>query len=42
MLLEDEELETEIIALIKDKHMTADAAAREVIEGSGHSHGRAG
>lgn len=33
MLLEDEELEQEIIALIKDKHMTADAAAREVIEG---------
>ena len=28
MLLEDEELEQEIIALIKDKHMTADAAAR--------------
>ncbi len=27
MLLEDEELEQEIIALIKDKHMTADAAA---------------
>ncbi|HCM1915901.1 TPA: phosphoenolpyruvate-protein phosphotransferase PtsI [Salmonella enterica subsp. salamae serovar 28:r:e,n,z15] len=33
MLLEDEELEQEIIALIKDKHMTADAAAHEVIEG---------
>nr|WP_279509172.1 phosphoenolpyruvate-protein phosphotransferase PtsI [Klebsiella variicola] len=33
MLLEDEELEQEIIALIKDKHMTADAAANEVIEG---------
>ncbi|EMH4162570.1 phosphoenolpyruvate-protein phosphotransferase PtsI [Pluralibacter gergoviae] len=33
MLLEDEELEQEIIALIKDKHMTADAAAYEVIEG---------
>jgi phosphotransferase system enzyme I (PtsI) len=32
MLLEDEELEQEIIALIKDKHMTADAAAK-VIEG---------
>lgn len=32
MLLEDEELEQEIIALIKDKHMTADAAAHEVIE----------
>ncbi|HHU9834589.1 TPA: phosphoenolpyruvate-utilizing N-terminal domain-containing protein, partial [Escherichia coli] len=30
MLLEDEELEQEIIALIKDKHMTADAAAHEV------------
>ncbi|HFE2977695.1 TPA: phosphoenolpyruvate-protein phosphotransferase PtsI [Escherichia coli] len=33
MLLEDEELEQEIIDLIKDKHMTADAAAHEVIEG---------
>ncbi|MTD37716.1 phosphoenolpyruvate-protein phosphotransferase PtsI [Erwinia sp. CPCC 100877] len=33
MLLEDEELEQEIIALIKDKHVTADAAAHEVIEG---------
>ncbi|EIB3054037.1 phosphoenolpyruvate-protein phosphotransferase PtsI [Salmonella enterica] len=33
MLLEDEELEQEIIALIKDKHMTADAAEHEVIEG---------
>ncbi|MCS2157076.1 phosphoenolpyruvate-protein phosphotransferase PtsI [Scandinavium sp. H11S7] len=33
MLLEDEELEQEIIALIKDKHMTADAAAHEIIEG---------
>ena len=33
MLLEDEELEQEIIALIKDKHMTADAAAHGVIEG---------
>ncbi|EBF1216809.1 phosphoenolpyruvate-protein phosphotransferase PtsI [Salmonella enterica subsp. enterica serovar Cerro] len=33
MLLEDEEPEQEIIALIKDKHMTADAAAHEVIEG---------
>ncbi|EDH0394188.1 phosphoenolpyruvate-protein phosphotransferase PtsI [Salmonella enterica subsp. enterica serovar Heidelberg] len=33
MLLEDEELEQEIIALIKDKHMTADAAAHEVTEG---------
>lgn len=33
MLLEDEELEQEIIALIKDKHMTADAAAHKVIEG---------
>ncbi|STS84233.1 PTS system phosphoenolpyruvate-protein phosphotransferase [Klebsiella pneumoniae] len=32
-LLEDEELEQEIIALIKDKHMTADAAANEVIDG---------
>ncbi len=36
MLLEDEELEQEIIALIKDKSMTADAAAHEVIEGYGH------
>lgn len=34
MLLEDEELEQEIIALIKDKHATADAAARRVIESS--------
>ncbi|SYE13429.1 PTS system phosphoenolpyruvate-protein phosphotransferase [Klebsiella pneumoniae] len=33
MLLEDEELEQEIIALIKDKHMTADAAANEVFDG---------
>lgn len=33
MLLEDEELEQEIIALIKDSKMTADAAAHEVIEG---------
>lgn len=33
MLLEDEELEQEIIALIKDKHMTAEAAANEVIDG---------
>ncbi|WP_288447304.1 phosphoenolpyruvate-protein phosphotransferase PtsI [uncultured Enterobacter sp.] len=33
MLLGDEELEQEIIALIKDKGMTADAAAHEVIEG---------
>ncbi|NHJ94756.1 phosphoenolpyruvate-protein phosphotransferase PtsI [Klebsiella quasipneumoniae subsp. similipneumoniae] len=33
MLLEDEELEQEIIALIKEKHMTADAAANEVIDG---------
>ncbi|WP_226572254.1 phosphoenolpyruvate-protein phosphotransferase PtsI [Mangrovibacter yixingensis] len=33
MLLEDEELEQEIIALIKDKLVTADAAANEVIEG---------
>lgn len=32
MLLEDEELEQEIIALIKDKLMTADAAAHEIIE----------
>lgn len=42
MLLEDEELEQEIIALIKDKHMTADAAAHEVIEESGFCPGRAG
>ncbi|WP_062744901.1 phosphoenolpyruvate-protein phosphotransferase PtsI [Erwinia persicina] len=33
MLLEDEELEQEIIALIKDEHATADAAAFSVIEG---------
>lgn len=33
MLLEDEELEQEIVALITDKLMTADAAAYEVIEG---------
>ncbi len=34
MLLEDEELRAgEIVSLIKDKHMTADAAAHEVIEG---------
>ncbi|MCT4707107.1 phosphoenolpyruvate-protein phosphotransferase PtsI [Enterobacteriaceae bacterium H11S18] len=33
MLLEDEELEQEIIALIKDKLVTADAAAHEIIEG---------
>ncbi len=33
MLLEDEELEQEIIALIKDKYVTADAAAHEMIEG---------
>lgn len=33
MLLEDEELEQEIIALIKDSKMTADAAAHEVVEG---------
>lgn len=33
MLLEDEELEQEIIALIKDEHMSADAAAHSVIEG---------
>ncbi|QCR35394.1 phosphoenolpyruvate-protein phosphotransferase PtsI [Nissabacter sp. SGAir0207] len=32
MLLEDEELEQEIIALIKDEHATADAAAYAVIE----------
>ncbi len=42
MLLEDEELEQEIIALIKDKHMTADAAAHEVIEGQASAPGRAG
>ncbi|AKM48352.1 phosphoenolpyruvate-protein phosphotransferase PtsI [Edwardsiella anguillarum] len=33
MLLEDEELEQEIIALIKDNAMSAEAAAREIIEG---------
>ena len=33
MLLEDEELEQEIIALIKDEHAFADAAAFSVIEG---------
>nr|WP_314423108.1 phosphoenolpyruvate-protein phosphotransferase PtsI [uncultured Erwinia sp.] len=33
MLLEDEELEQEIITLIKDEHATADAAAYSVIEG---------
>lgn len=33
MLLEDEELEQEIIALIKDNGMSAEAAAREVIDG---------
>ncbi|MFU2316374.1 phosphoenolpyruvate-protein phosphotransferase PtsI [Rahnella sp. PCH160] len=33
MLLEDEELEQEIIALIKDEHASADAAAYSVIEG---------
>ncbi|OFC62336.1 phosphoenolpyruvate-protein phosphotransferase PtsI [Candidatus Erwinia dacicola] len=33
MLLEDEELEQEIIALIRDEHATADAAAFSVIEG---------
>ncbi|MEJ5075574.1 phosphoenolpyruvate-protein phosphotransferase PtsI [Erwinia sp. MYb535] len=33
MLLEYEELEQEIIALIKDEHATADAAAFSVIEG---------
>jgi phosphoenolpyruvate-protein phosphotransferase (PTS system enzyme I) len=32
MLLEDEELEQEIIALIKDEHASADAAAYSVIE----------
>ncbi|QUG74854.1 phosphoenolpyruvate-protein phosphotransferase PtsI [Erwinia sp. E602] len=33
MLLEDEELEQEIIALIKDDHASADAAAFSVIDG---------
>lgn len=33
MLLEDEELEQEIIALIKDEKATADAAAHTIIEG---------
>jgi len=37
MLLEDEELEQEIIALIKDEHATADAAAYTVIEGQAHA-----
>ena len=33
MLLEDEELEQEIIDLIKKDHVTADAAAHSVVEG---------
>ncbi|NIH15400.1 phosphoenolpyruvate-protein phosphotransferase PtsI [Serratia symbiotica] len=37
MLLEDEELEQEIIALIKDEHVTADAAAHTVIESQAHA-----
>ncbi|MBS0971622.1 phosphoenolpyruvate-protein phosphotransferase PtsI [Chimaeribacter arupi] len=37
MLLEDEELEQEIIALIKDEHATADAAAYSVIESQAHA-----
>ncbi|WP_457913808.1 phosphoenolpyruvate-protein phosphotransferase PtsI [Candidatus Gillettellia adelgis] len=37
MLLEDEELEQEIIALIKDEHASADAAAYSVIEGQAHA-----
>lgn len=37
MLLEDEELEQEIIALIKDEHVTADAAVYIVIESQAHA-----
>lgn len=37
MLLEDEELEQEIIALIKDEHVTADAAVYTVIETQAHA-----
>lgn len=37
MLLEDEELEQEIIALIKDAHVTADAAVYTVIESQAHA-----
>ncbi|PLR33946.1 phosphoenolpyruvate--protein phosphotransferase [Chimaeribacter californicus] len=37
MLLEDEELEQEIIALIKDEHASADAAAYSVIETQAHA-----
>ncbi|NIG62305.1 MAG: phosphoenolpyruvate-protein phosphotransferase PtsI [Serratia symbiotica] len=37
MLLEDEELEQEIIALIKNEHVTADAAAYTVIESQAHA-----
>lgn len=37
MLLEDEELEQEIIALIKDEHVTADAAVYTVIESQAHA-----
>jgi phosphotransferase system enzyme I (PtsI) len=37
MLLKDEELEQEIIALIKDEHVTADAAVYTVIESQAHA-----
>ncbi|CDG47401.1 phosphoenolpyruvate-protein phosphotransferase PtsI [Serratia symbiotica] len=37
MLLEDEELEQEIIALIKDEHVTADAGVYTVIESQAHA-----
>ncbi|MCP1064701.1 phosphoenolpyruvate-protein phosphotransferase PtsI [Serratia symbiotica] len=37
MLLEDEELEQEIIALIKDEHVTADAAVYTAIESQSHA-----
>ncbi|NIG98765.1 MAG: phosphoenolpyruvate-protein phosphotransferase PtsI [Serratia symbiotica] len=37
MLLEDEELEQEIIALIKDEHVTVDAAVYTVIESQAHA-----
>lgn len=37
MLLEDEELEQEIIALIKDEHVTADTAVYTAIESQAHA-----
>lgn len=37
MLMEDEELEREIIALIKDEHLTADAAVYTIIERQAHT-----